>query len=156
MTTPSSITSTLSTEDDSVIHSNLDDNTQSSEHFYSFPSSNDSIVDTETSSHCNRYSSREDEQSIESPSLAASNQTMYLLFEFFERSDDVFLCSLVSINRFCRLKLAARLLFHAESIGAIVLVPHLIVDFCSHVIMRQSLSHVDMSRVWKRNRQINQ
>jgi hypothetical protein len=43
-----------------------------------------------------------------------------------------------------------------ESIGALVLVLHLTVGFRSHAMMRQLLSHVNMSYVQNRNRQINQ
>jgi hypothetical protein len=143
-------TSTLSTKDNSVIDSNLDANTQTSEHFYSLPSFDDNMVTHQACSHSNK-----DEQSTESPSLIVSNQTKYLLFEFFERSDNVFLCSLVSINRFCRPKLTVTFLFHMESIGAIVLVPHLIVGFPWHVMTRQLLSHVIMSRVWNRDQQFS-
>jgi hypothetical protein len=65
MTTPSSVTSTLS-------HSNVDDNTQAGDYtdnqddekFYSLPSCSDNMVGTQD----NRYSSRQDEQSTESPS----------------------------------------------------------------------------------------
>ncbi len=153
MTTLLFVTSTLAAEDNLVIDSNLDNNAQTSEHFYSLPSFGNNI---QASSHCNEYSLRQDEQPTESPSLIASNQTKYWLCEFFERLDSVFLCSLMFVNRFCHPKLAATFLFHMESIGAIVLVRHLIVGFSSHVMMRQSLSHVNMSRVWNRNRHINQ
>jgi hypothetical protein len=167
MTTPpsaASTTSTLSTEDNSVIHSNLDDNTQAgdytdnqdNEQFYSLSPSSDQMVAAQASSDSNRYSSEQDEQSTESPSLIASNQTRYLLCEFFERSDKIFLCSSVFINRLCRLKPAATFLFHMESIGAIMLVLHLTVGFPSHVMMRQQLSHVNMSRVRNKHRRINQ
>ncbi len=105
-----------------------------------------STLSTEDS-HCNEYSLTQDERSIESSSLVVSDQTKYFLREFFEKSDHVFLYCLVSLNRFYRPKLAAIFLFHMESIGVLVLVPHLIVGFPTHVMMRQSLSHVNMSRV---------